>query len=230
MSALTYDIGYGEERSRLTNAFRLILAFPHLVVVAVWAYFVQILAFVQWFIILFTGRRNQALWDLQWAWLGYAGRVNGYANLMFDPYPVFGTAPGPVPVTVELRYEEPADRLTNGLRFIWAIPALLFSFVIGIGLSVVVFIAWFVIVISGKHPRGFFDFSLRVLRYTLRVNSYVLLMTDTYPKWEPSDPAQTGRAEYWTPSPGGDPGASSLPPPPGPPPGAPPVGGPLPPP
>ena len=28
-----------------------------------------------------------------------------------------------------------------------------------------------------------FDFSLDVLRYMLQMNAYVLLMTDTYPKW-----------------------------------------------
>jgi hypothetical protein len=198
VAALTYDISYGETRSRLTNAFRLVLAIPHLVVVAVWGYLVEILAFIQWFIIVFTGRRNQALWDLQWAWLGYAGRVQGYANVMFDPYPVFGTAPGPVPVSIELGYDEPADRLTNGLRFIWAIPAVLLAFVIAIAFTAVVLVSWFAIVITGKHPRGLFDFGLRALKFTLRVNSYVLLMTDTYPKWESGDPVPTVAPDYLT--------------------------------
>lgn len=230
MSALTYDISYDETRSRLTNAFRIILAIPHLIVAAVWGYFAEILAFIQWFIIVFTGKRNKALWDLQWAWLGYAGRVQGYANLMFDPYPVFGTAPGPVPVSIDIRYDEPADRLTNGLRFIWAIPALLMAIVIGIAFSVVVFISWFAIVITGKHPRGLFDFSLRALRYTLRVNTYVLLMTDTYPKWESGDPAKTVTPDYWTPSPGPTGTGAPLAPPAPEPSAGPPSGGPLPPP
>ena len=95
VAALTYDISYDETRSRLTTAFRIILAIPHVIVMTVWGYLAEILAFIQWFIILFTGKRNQALWDLQWAWLGYAGRVHGYTNLMYDPYPAFGTVAGP---------------------------------------------------------------------------------------------------------------------------------------
>ena len=60
VSALTYDISYSEARSRLTNAFRIISAIPHLIVAAVWGYFAEILAFIQWFIIVFTGKRNRA--------------------------------------------------------------------------------------------------------------------------------------------------------------------------
>ena len=199
MAALTYDISYGETRSRLTNAFRLILAIPHLVVAAVWGAFAEILAFIQWFIVVFTGKRNRELWDLQWAWFGYAGRVEGYANVMFDPFPPFGTASGPVPVSIELAYHEPADRLTNGLRFVWAIPALLLAFVVGIAFTFVVVGSWLAIVITGKHPRGSFEFSLHALRFMLRVSSYVLLMTDTYPRWESGDPMPTVAPDYVTP-------------------------------
>ena len=123
MAKLTFDIRYDEQRSRLTNAFRLILAIPHLIVVGVSGCFAQILAVIQWFIVLFTGQRNQAMWDLQYAYLGYFGRVYGYVDLMFDPYPPFGTEPGATPAALSLGYEKPANRLTNGLRLIWAIPA-----------------------------------------------------------------------------------------------------------
>jgi hypothetical protein len=183
VAELTFDIRDDEPRSRLTNAFRLILAIPLVIVLTVWGYFAQILAFIQWFIILFTGQRNQAMWDLEYAYLGFAGRVHGYVDLMFDPYPPFGTSPGATPTAIALRYEEPASRLTNGLRFVWAIPAIIILMVLSIALGVVVLISWFAIVITGKQPRGLFDFTLNVLRYTLQTNAYVLLMTDTYPRW-----------------------------------------------
>ncbi|MET0325493.1 MAG: DUF4389 domain-containing protein [Ilumatobacteraceae bacterium] len=183
MAELTFDIRYDEQRSRLTNAFRGILSIPLVIVLYFWSLFAGILAFVQWFIVLFTGKRNQALWDLEYDYLGFAGRVNGYSNLMFDPYPPFGTAQGATPAVLALQYEETGSRLTNGLRFIWAIPALIILWVLSIAFGVVVIISWFAIVITAKHPRGLFDFSLNVLRYTLQANAYLLLMTDTYPKW-----------------------------------------------
>jgi hypothetical protein len=204
VAALTYDVSYAQERNRVTTLFRIFLAIPHLIVAGVWAYLAEILAVVQWFVILFTGKRNQGMWDLQYAWLGYYSRVYGYVELLYDPYPAFGTDPGPVPVTSELSYDEPADRLTNGLRFIWAIPALFVSLGLAIALGVVVLISWFAIVITGKHPRGMFDFILSALRYILRTQSYVLLMTDTYPRYDAAGQPNVA----WTPpptAPGGGP-------------------------
>jgi hypothetical protein len=183
MAAFTYDVAYTESRNRLTTAFRIILAIPHLIIVQVWAYLTEILAVVQWFIVLFTGRRNEGIWNLQNAWLGYYCRVYGYVNLLYDPYPAFGTDPGPVPVRTDFPYDEPADRLTNGLRFIWAIPAIVIAAVLGIAMFFVLIASWFAILFTGKHPGGMWDFILRVFRYILQTYSYVLLMTDTYPNW-----------------------------------------------
>jgi hypothetical protein len=213
VAAFKYDVAYTESRNRLTTAFRIILAIPHLIIVQVWAYLTEILAVIQWFIVLFTGRRNEGLWNLQNAWLGYYCRVYGYVNLLYDPYPAFGTDPGPVPVRTQFSYDEPANRLTNGLRFIWAIPAIVIAAVLGIAMFFVLIASWFAILFTGKHPAGMFDFILRVFRYILQTYSYVLLMTDTYPNW-----ASTA-VEPGTPSPVPPtlPPASTAPPPPPPP-------------
>jgi hypothetical protein len=194
MAAFSFDVSYTESRNRLTTAFRMILAIPHLIVSGVWGYFAELLAFIQWFIILFTGKRNQGLWDLQYAYLGYYARVTSYTSLLFDEYPAFGTAPGPAPVSTHLPYEEPANRLTNGLRLIWAIPALIIGIGIGIAAAVVVLVSWFAILFTGRHSRGMFDFILKATRFTLQLNTYLLLMTDTYPKWgdQPAVPAPAG--------------------------------------
>jgi len=213
VAAFKYDVVYTEERNRLTTAFRIILAIPHLIIVQVWAYLTEILAVIQWFIVLFTGKRNEGLWNLQNAWLGYYCRVYGYVDLLYDPYPAFGTDPGPVPVTTQFSYDEPADRLTNGLRFIWAIPAIVIAAVLGIAMFFVLIVSWFAILFTGKHPIGMFDFILRVFRYILQTYSYVLLMTDTYPNW-------ASTAEPGTPSPvppSLPPTTTTAPPPPPPP-------------
>ena len=81
MGELTADVGYADKRNRLTCAFRGILAIPHVIVAYFWGIVAEIVAIPQWFIIVFTGRRNQALWDLQWSWMAYAGRVSAYQYL-----------------------------------------------------------------------------------------------------------------------------------------------------
>ncbi|MEO7370172.1 MAG: DUF4389 domain-containing protein, partial [Ilumatobacteraceae bacterium] len=98
MSQVSYDVTYAESRNRLTVAFRIILAIPHLIVSQVWGYLAQVLGVIQWFVIVFTGKRNEGMWNLQQGWLGYYARVNGYTGLLYDQYPAFGTDPGSVPV------------------------------------------------------------------------------------------------------------------------------------
>ncbi len=212
MSRFTYDVGYEETRNRTTVAFRIILAIPHLIVASLWRELCELLAVIQWFIVVFTGKRNPGIWNLQQSYLYYNCRVIGYVTLLYDQYPAFGTDPGPVPVRSEILFEESADRLTTGLRLIWAIPAAIIGAVVGIGAYVVMIISWFAIVITGKQSRGMWDFILKVLRFAFQLESYLLLMTDTYPKF--GEGASTAVASASPPPP---PPSSFVPPPPPPP-------------
>ena len=206
MSAFTYDVTYEESRNRLTVAFRFILAIPHIIVAQVWGYLAQILGVIQWFIILFTGKRNEGIWKLQQTWLYYYSRAFGYVSLLFDEYPAFGTDPGSPPVRSDISFEEGANRLSSALRFLWIIPAAIIGFFIAIGAVVVWVISWFAILFTGKHPRGMWEFQLKAFRFTLQVQSYALLMTDVYPKFGEGVPV----AAVSTPPPPG----SFVPPPP----------------
>lgn len=185
MGGVTFDVDYVESRNRVTTLFRAILAIPHRLLRGVWQYFAQLLAFVQWFIILFTGKRNNGIWDLQQSFMGYNGRVSAYIGLLSDPYPAFGSTPGPQErVRYELAYEEPANRLSNALRIFWIIPAAFIAIFVFIGMFFVKIVSWFAIVFTGKHPKGMFDFLLKGNRFAMALSAYGFLMTDTYPKFE----------------------------------------------
>ena len=112
------------ERSRLTNAFRDHPRHPARHRRHVWGDLAEILAFIQWFIVLFTGQAQP----------GPVGPAVGVARLRRAGQRLRRPAVRPVPGvrhrvgdgadrSSDLAYEEPASRLTNGLRFIWAIPA-----------------------------------------------------------------------------------------------------------
>ncbi len=83
------------------------------------------------------------------------------------------------PLQFSVDYPEgPRNRLTTFLRLILAIPIIIIS----------IFAAWqvivptfFMILFRNKYPRWWFDWNLEVLRFTSRVNSYVLLLRDEYP-------------------------------------------------
>ena len=50
------------------------------------------------------------------------------------------------------------SRLTTFFRLILAIPLVIWLYVYGILAAIVVVIAWFAIVITGRYPQGLYDF------------------------------------------------------------------------
>jgi hypothetical protein len=184
MAQVQVDVPYTEgPRNRGTVAIRLILAIPHIVIVYVWNIAVEVVSVIHWFIQVFTGKRNKSLFDFANRYFDYASRTYGYLGLLFDEYPGFIDDNGKTPLRYNLEYTEPVNRLTAGLRIIWAIPAFLISMVLGIAVFFVTIVVWFAIVITGKHPRGMFDFQLKGFRYSMQTNVYAGLLTDDYPKY-----------------------------------------------
>jgi hypothetical protein len=184
MAQVQLDVPHNEgPRNRGTVAIRIILAIPHLLIVGVWGYAIELVSVIHWFIQVFTGKRNQGLFNFTNRYLAYASHVNTYVGLLFDDYPGFIDDAGKTPVQYNLDYDESVNRLTAGLRIIWAIPALIVAIVLGIAVFFVTLLTWFTILITGKHPRGQFDFQLKVNRYTMQANAYIGLMTDDYPKY-----------------------------------------------
>jgi hypothetical protein len=183
MQQVQLDVTYTETRNRLTTAFRIILAIPHLILWGLWNRVAQLAAVVQWVICVFTGKRNKSIWDFIAASEAYGTRVQSYAGLLHDVFPPFLTDPGNVPSRYSIDYDESVNRLTVALRIIWGIPALILAIVIAIAAFVVVIVSWFVILFTGKHPRGMFDFLLKAQRYFFQTSAYMLLLTDTYPKY-----------------------------------------------
>jgi hypothetical protein len=68
------------------------------------------------------------------------------------------------------------------VKWLLVIPHLIVLTFLLLAAYVVVFIAFFAILFTGRYPRGMFDFVTGVARWTLRVDAYAQwLMTDRYP-------------------------------------------------
>ena len=68
------------------------------------------------------------------------------------------------------------------VKWFLAIPHYIVLFFLWIALIVVVIIAWFAILFTGRYPRGMFDFVEGVIRWGARVVAYAFtLVTDRYP-------------------------------------------------
>ncbi|HRS54052.1 MAG TPA: DUF4389 domain-containing protein, partial [Bacteroidales bacterium] len=50
-----------------------------------------------------------------------------------------------------------------------------------IGFGVIMFIAWWAVLFTGKYPLGMFNYMVGTIRWSYRVNIYYSYMTDDYP-------------------------------------------------
>jgi hypothetical protein len=83
------NIQYTEKLSRVTTFFRLILAIPQFIVLYFLAIAAEIIIFLTWWAILFTGRYPRSFFDYITWYMRWSIRVSGYLYLLTDKYPPF---------------------------------------------------------------------------------------------------------------------------------------------
>ena len=169
------------QRWRLTAAFRLLLAIPHLVVLGLWELRIVPAAVVGWVAALVLGRLPD---DLH-AWLSRALRywlhVMAYVYLVADPFPGFRGWFGTYPVDLAVAPPQPQERWRTLFRIVLVIPAYLLAYVLGIVAEVCAVLAWFAAVVTARTPQGLRDLIAYCLRFQAQTAAYLLLLTDRYP-------------------------------------------------
>lgn len=141
-----------------------------------------VIAIISWFAIVFTGRQPRGLWDFTNFFMHWRANAVAYMALLRDEYPPFGPGDGSYPASFGVAgFPETRDRLSVGLRLIYAIPQIIVLMFLGIAWGVTVIIGWFAILFTGRYPEGLYTFGVGYMRWSLRVEAYLLLMRDEYP-------------------------------------------------
>lgn len=194
------------DRNRLTTAFRPILAIPHLLLVGTpaalgfsissrsashpgvsWGTTTGVLgavagicAFIAWFALIFVGDYPPGLKSLALYYMRWRVRAGAYLTLLRDEYPPFGDAEYPASLQIEAP-DGPRNRLSIAFRLILLIPQFIAVWVIGIGWAITTLIAWVSIILTGDFPESLYQFGVGALRWSTRVEAYLLLLHDDYP-------------------------------------------------
>jgi hypothetical protein len=183
---------------RLTTFFRLFVAIPILIVLGTvsggtWQWTTDrgravaagaggLLFLGPLLMILFRQKYPRWWFDWNLELQRFGNRVGVYLALMDDRYPSTDEHQA-----VHLDYPYPdAQRDLNRwlplVKWLLAIPHLIVLFFLDIAAVVVVIVAWFAILFTGRYPRGLFDFVEGVIRWHNRVIGYAfVLVTDRYP-------------------------------------------------
>jgi len=100
------------------------------------------------------------------------------------PSPAPGPGPGAAdyPATFDVEYPERLSHWKVLLKWLFAIPQFIIVYLLQAVNSVIIFVAFFAVLFTKKWPRGMFDFSLQIQRWTFNTYAYALtLMRDEYP-------------------------------------------------
>lgn len=190
-------------RNKLTTAFRLVLAIPHLFLVGgigfsmvfriqrddvtslgpetgLLGLIAGVLAVVSWFTILISHEHISGIRAYTRYYVRWRVRALSYLMLLQDQYPPLGDAPYPASVTI-VDPDRPRDRLTVGFRILLAIPHIIALACLMIAFWMTTVVAWCAIVLTGRYPSGLYHFGVSSLQWLVRVEAYLLLLVDDYP-------------------------------------------------
>jgi hypothetical protein len=91
------------------------------------------------------------------------------------------------PANLEISYPGELNRWLPLVKWLLAIPHFIALFFVGFGAFFALVYAFFVVLFTGRWPRGAFDFVVGTLRWAYRVLAYYHLMTDAYPPFSLAD-------------------------------------------
>ncbi len=193
-SPVKFNVMYPESLSRgilLLRTFfgSLYVMIPHGFMLVFYSIAASVVMFIAWWAVLFTGKYPEGMFRFVEGLYRWMIRVECYMMFMTDQYPPFSKDPNPPAynaVQFNVAYPESLSRGILLLRSFFGylyvmIPHGFMLVFYGIAAGVVMFIAWWAILFTGKYPEGMFRFVEKYIRWYLRVAAYMVFLTDQYP-------------------------------------------------
>ncbi len=164
----------------------LYIGIPHcflLFFVSIWS---AILAFITFWVVLFTGSFPESIFEFQIKLFNWNLRVNAVLSNLVDGYPAFGISG--TSEKVSLTHDRP-EKVKRGLVLVRALFGCIY---VGIphgfclcfrliGTYVLIFLAWWVVLFTGKYPEKWHGFNVGTFRWSTKIGLYLGYFTDDYP-------------------------------------------------
>lgn len=194
-----FDVDYPEEPlDKLSTFFRILFLIPIVIVLAFLSggssgggggdsvYYVGagggILIIPPLLMILFRQKYPRWWFDWNLELLRFSYRIASYAGMLRDEYPSTDEEQS---VHLNMAYPDVPNELNRWLPLVkWflAIPHYVVLVFLGLAAIIVIIVAWFAILFTGRYPTDLFNFVVGEMRWSVRVEAYAFLMvTDEYP-------------------------------------------------
>jgi hypothetical protein len=185
------DITYQEKYSRGELLLRtffgwIYIALPHMFVLMFMGIWGAILQFVAFWVILFTGRYPESMFEYQTGLMKWSVRLTARLYNVSDGYPAFGIKSTDDLTNLEIPYPEKVSRGLTLVRMLFGIfyvyiPHFFILYFRAIWVGLQMFIAWWVVLFTAEYPKSMHEWVVGQIRWQMRVSLYMMYMTDTYP-------------------------------------------------
>jgi hypothetical protein len=162
------------------------IGIPHGFLLGIYGIWSAILSFVTFWIVLFTGRFPESMFDFQVGYMAWTQRVGASLSNLIDGYPAF--YPRGTSELSKLEVPRP-EKVNQGLVLV---RVLFGSIYVGIphgfclyfrliGTAVLMFLAWWAVLFTGNYPERWHAFNVGTIRWATRIQLYLGFFTDEYP-------------------------------------------------
>jgi hypothetical protein len=169
----------------LILVIKILMAIPHLIVLAFYGFAAAIMAWIGYWIVLFTGEmpagfRDFVLGSLRWNW-----RVSAWIYGIADAYPPF-SVDADYPVDADCATPEEGNRLLAvarifGIASILLIPHFIALWVMNVLAMLVLLITPWAVIFTGGYPDFSFEILTGVARWQHRVSCFQMGLVEQYP-------------------------------------------------
>ena len=184
---ISYQDSYSRGQLLLRTLFGAIyIAIPHFFLLAFVSIWSSILAFATFWIALFTGGFPEGIFSFQLRYYRWMFRVSASMSNLVDNYPPLGLDKTMEGVDYEVDRPESVSRGSVLLRALFGalyvgIPHGVAVGFRGIGSAILMGLAWWVVLFTGKYPEKWHAFNVGTLRWEQRITLYLMYLTDEYP-------------------------------------------------
>jgi len=162
------------------------MVLPHVLALLIFAIGALFLQFLTFWVTLFTGKYPLNWFNYQVNLMRWSIRLNARMNNLADGYPAFGLNGTDDKTSLSITHPE---KVSQGLVLVRALfgglyvnlPHGICLIFRGIACAFIKLIAFWIVLFTGKYPAGMHKFQVDTARWSLRVQAYMMFMTDTYP-------------------------------------------------
>jgi Domain of unknown function (DUF4389) len=177
------DIAPPAPQSRLTVFFRILMVIPHAIVLYLVGIAAAVVMLIAWFAIIILGKYPAGMFNFSVGVARWQARVGAYALLLTGVFPPFSLEDSdtyPIRLTVA-DATTGRNRLTTFFRIFMIIPQIIVLYFVAFVTEILLFVAWFAALFTGRVPEGMHGFIAGFHRWSTRLGAYANLLTDDYP-------------------------------------------------